>query len=645
MDNLQCLPVGSVIPGTTYKVVQVLGQGNFGITYKVYDTVLEDTYALKEFFPRNLTDCNSSVSLVLGAPNRKAEKFETLKKKFISEAKSLRACHHPGIVNIQMVIPSVDTVYILMDFIEGETLAQKYIGKPLDPEAAVAIIKKIAEPLKHLHDRNIVHFDLSPNNVMVRPDDSIVLIDFGFAKQYDQSGEQMCALPVSGGTIGYIAPEQIEGKIKDFTPSTDTYALGGILCFLLTGHAPVSCQTLLRDDGALCKGLPEKFHDFIKKAMAIRVKDRFASVDEFIAGLPKTNTKETTSGNENDINRAIDGLNSISNSKRVFKPIPREDKKWNFVDAEGHYLAKQWFDGVHDFSEDWARVWLNGKWNFINSFGKYLSNQWFDVARPFSEGWALINLNGKWNFINPSGEYLSFRWFDEARDFSKGCAAVKSWKWTLISSSGKLFTDPKFDYVWDVFEGWVLVEMDERYNFINSCGQYISDQWFYHARPFSEGWALIEKLNGKHNFINTSGRYISESGFDDACDFSEGWAAVKLKGKCNFIDLSGKYLSDIWYDRAMSFSEGWAPVALKNRKWNLLNRAVNWNFICPSGKYLSDQWFDDVSPFINGKSMVQLKGMFNYMTLSGEYLYNQWLVKGNEYYHIRMSSGTIKHMI
>ena len=517
MENLQCLPIGTIISGTTYRVDDVLGQGNFGITYKVYDTVLGDTYALKEFFPQDLADRNSSVSIRLETPSRKMEQFDELKKKFISEAKSLKACQHPGIVNIQMVIPSVDTVYYLMDFIDGVTLNKKYSGKPLDATDAIAIIKKIAAPLKHVHDRNIVHFDLNPNNVMVRADGSIVLIDFGFAKRYDQSGQQMSSLLVAGGTIGYIALEQIGGIIKEFTPSTDLYALGGILYFLLTGHAPVSCLVLLQDDSVLLKDLPDEFHDFFKKAMALKVNDRFASVDEFVESLDSI----------------IDNT-PVAESK--YKPIQREDGKWNYINDQGKYLSDQWFDNADDFSEGWAIVKLDDKWNLIDASGKYIVSIWCDWVDRFIDGWAPIKLNDQWNFANSKGEYLSNVWFEDADSFSLG---------------------------------WARVALNGKWNFISPNGEYLSNVWFEDADRFSSGWASV-KLNGKWNFINPNGKYLSNVWFEKAYNFSSGWAGVALNGKWNFINPNGEYLSKNWFDFIFSFRAGKAFVQL-NGKWHQID--------------------------------------------------------------------------
>ncbi len=183
-DNIS-LPIGTVVGSTSYKIVEVLGQGGFGITYKVLDIHLGGYYALKEFFPKEIVDRDTSSSLKLNAQSNQSETFERLKKRFISEAQALKSCNHPGIVKIYSVLtPSeTNTICYRMDFVEGVTLREKFEGHPMSVSEAISLILKIAEPLKYMHKKNILHFDLNPNNVVLRSEGSVVLIDFGYSKQ------------------------------------------------------------------------------------------------------------------------------------------------------------------------------------------------------------------------------------------------------------------------------------------------------------------------------------------------------------------------------------------------------------------------------------------------------------------------------
>lgn len=127
----------------------------------------------------------------------------------------------------------------------------------------------------------------------------------------------------------------------------------------------------------------------------------------------------------------------------------------------------------------------------------------------------------------------------------------------------------KFDEACDFYEGFALVELDNKRNFIDTEGKLLSNQWFDDAWSFNEGFAPVE-LNGKRNLIDKSGKLLSEQWYDNVCDFHEGFAPVKLDGKWNFIDTSGKLLLEQWYDWVDDFCDGFARVRL-NSKWCRIN--------------------------------------------------------------------------
>ena len=128
----------------------------------------------------------------------------------------------------------------------------------------------------------------------------------------------------------------------------------------------------------------------------------------------------------------------------------------------------------------------------------------------------------------------------------------------------------KFDSIGAFKEGFALVKLNRKYNFINTKGQLVSKQWFDWVANFNEGFAQV-KLNGKLNFINTEGQLLSQQGFDSAGVFYEGFAAVKLNGKWNFINTKGQLLSKQWFTEVVrDFNKGFAIVKL-NDKWNFIN--------------------------------------------------------------------------
>ena len=153
----------------------------------------------------------------------------------------------------------------------------------------------------------------------------------------------------------------------------------------------------------------------------------------------------------------------------------------------------------------------------------------------------------------------------------------------------------KFEDAWDFYEGFAVVILNGKRNFIDTKGKPLSEKWYDEAYSFYEGFAQV-KLNGKWNYINTEGKLLSEQWYDDAYPFHEGFAHVKLDGKCNFIDMEGKLLSEQWYDWAGNFHEGFAVVELNNKN----------NFIDNEGNLLSGKWYDFALDFSEGFALLEL---------------------------------------
>ena len=151
----------------------------------------------------------------------------------------------PHIVRIYDIFEENETAYYVMEFVEGGSLDTlvKTSG-PLPEARAFELIMQTAQALNSLHQRQTMHLDVKPANILLRKDeqghDDIVLIDFGVSKHYDQKGHQTTTTPV-GYSKGFAPLEQYrEGGVQAFSPTTDIYSLGATLYFLLTGKAPRS---------------------------------------------------------------------------------------------------------------------------------------------------------------------------------------------------------------------------------------------------------------------------------------------------------------------------------------------------------------------------------------------------------------------
>ena len=166
-----------------------------------------------------------------------------------------------------------------------------------------------------------------------------------------------------------------------------------------------------------------------------------------------------------------------------------------------------------------------------------------------------------------------------------------------------------FDSVGEFTEGFAIVTLNSKRNFINTEGQILSKQWFDCADVFREGFAAVG-LNGKWNFINREGQVAFKQWFDWVCKFTDGFVRVKLNGKWNYINTERQIVSKQWFDCVKDFYEGFAEVKLNDK----------YNFINTKGQLLSNQWFDDTVHFRMGFARVKLNGKWNIINTEGQIL-------------------------
>lgn len=265
-----------------YKLLKVLGKGGFGITYLGLHTGLNKKVAIKEYFPKDSFRRQSDgmqVSYSNTGENRKNI------EQFLKEARTMAELKHKGVVSVSDVFEENATAYYVMDYIEGQSLENKGI---LSEAAALKYINQIARALKYIHDKSILHLDIKPANIMIDRDDNAVLIDFGISKHYDGGGEATSTTTV-GYSAGYSPIEQMTpGGLKQFTPSTDIYALGATIYKIISGTKPPA-STDLADDATLTKpdGMSQALFRTVSKCMEQKRKDRPQTMDEVIALLNK----------------------------------------------------------------------------------------------------------------------------------------------------------------------------------------------------------------------------------------------------------------------------------------------------------------------------------------------------------------------
>ena len=204
--------------------------------------------------------------------------------------------------------------------------------------------------------------------------------------------------------------------------------------------------------------------------------------------------------------------------------------------------------------------------------------------------------------------------FNAVGHFYEGFALVRlNDKYNFINQKGRLISNQWFDNAGAFENGFARVRLNGKWNYINQEGRLISNQWFDYVGAFENGFAEVE-LNYKWNYINQEGRLISNQWFDYLGDFENGFALVKLNGKWNFINQEGKLISNQWFDNAGDFYEEFAIVELNNK----------WNYINQEGMLISNQWFDYADNFNGGFALVELNNKRNFINKEGKLISNQW---------------------
>lgn len=282
------LLAGSVLMGK-YLVGRVLGEGGFGITYIGWDLILDRKVAIKEFYPqgivnRELTHHSTVVSCI-----GKEEFIEKEKEGFIKEAKTMAKLGNiPGIVTMHDVFAQNGTVYIVMDYVEGKTLKAyvKENGNRLSAKTAISLLEPIFGALQKIHEKGLIHRDISPDNIMLRPDGTAVLLDFGAARQMSVAGERSLTVNLKHG---YAPMEQYQTRGVQ-GPWTDVYALSATIYRLITGRVPPSAaDRIIEDDlplpSTLGSDILPRQEEALMKGLAIRTADRTLNISELWEGL------------------------------------------------------------------------------------------------------------------------------------------------------------------------------------------------------------------------------------------------------------------------------------------------------------------------------------------------------------------------
>lgn len=276
---------GTYLKRGEYTILSKLGRGGFGITYLAIQARSNMQVCVKEFFPEEFyyRRINSN-DLILSRPDA-ANRMERFKRKFINEARIISRMRHPNIVHIYDTFEENNTVYYVMEYIDGMSLADAITRYgAMSEDHSRYYISQVAGALHHVHQNHILHLDVKPGNIMLRRSDNrAILIDFGISKGYDDDGNPLSST-YSAVSHGFAPYEQYtSGAMGVFSPQTDIYALGATLYNMLTGKVPPQALELIDSE---LPALPSNFSNSIRRAVAaamrFRREERPHSIEEFL---------------------------------------------------------------------------------------------------------------------------------------------------------------------------------------------------------------------------------------------------------------------------------------------------------------------------------------------------------------------------
>ena len=270
-----------------YLVGKVLGKGGFGITYVAKDVIGNNICAVKEYMPSEYSSRSEGTLNVVPYSDDKARYvFTHGREKFMEEAKTLlKLRSNPIVVDILDYFTENNTAYLVMEYLSGQDLRKmaRSSGGKIDPEFAKTIFVTIASSLMEVHRMNILHRDLSPENIIVTDDGRIKLIDFGAARNFVSTQNKGMSILLKPG---FAPPEQYNTKGNQ-GPWSDVYALCATFYTLVSGKALVDALFRYRGEqqpSLLSLGCPvtKKTSDVIERGMELDYNKRYKDFKELL---------------------------------------------------------------------------------------------------------------------------------------------------------------------------------------------------------------------------------------------------------------------------------------------------------------------------------------------------------------------------
>jgi serine/threonine-protein kinase len=270
------LEIGVTVDGR-YRVVEKLAQGGMGAVYRAWDTRLSRHVALKEMIPQ---------------PELDEQMLAELRKQFQHEAQVLGTLKHPNLVRVTDYFSWEGNEYLVMDFVEGESLSRRIERLGAQPESDVLHwAGMLLDALSYCHKQSIIHRDIKPQNIIITPEGQAVLVDFGLVKLWDPNDPDTRTVMRGAGTPQYAPPEQYDAGLGYTDPRSDVYALGATMYHALTGNLPPTATQRMADPSCFLPPhrinvvLEPDTESAVLRAMAVAKDQRFQTAEEMAVAL------------------------------------------------------------------------------------------------------------------------------------------------------------------------------------------------------------------------------------------------------------------------------------------------------------------------------------------------------------------------
>lgn len=333
----EVLPDGTRLLNGQYVIERYLSSGGFGITYYARDS-LDRRVVIKECFPEAY--CSRKNRTVLARSQSYHGEFKSIVEMFVREAHSIAKLNHPNIVGVHQVFQDNETAYMALDLIDGKDLLDIIEASEERPrfEDVNAILLKLLDAISTVHEQDMLHRDISPDNILIDAWDNPVLIDFGAARE-EASKKSRALSAVLVVKDGY-SPQEFYIAGSQQTPCSDLYALAATFYHLISGEAPPNSQSRVaaiashKDDpyrplADRIKNYPRGFLEAIDTAMNVFPQDRIQNARDWVLRIDERKRNEVAlehAKSDQEIEKTV--LSLIQSAQReadLVAPLPEPE--------------------------------------------------------------------------------------------------------------------------------------------------------------------------------------------------------------------------------------------------------------------------------------------------------------------------------